>query len=216
MRKNKMMRVASALLVAVLLTTCAISGTFAKYTTTGTGTDTARVAKWGVTVNAQGSAFANTYATDDQTVVGTIANSVVGGNSAKVIAPGTSGTMVAASISGTPEVAVKVTYEATVTLEGWTASNAYYCPLEITMGSDTLKGTDYTSSTEFASAIKDKIDALTNTYAAGTDLSTQAANAISWEWAFEGNDDAKDTALGNADTAPTISITMKVTVTQVN
>ena len=47
MRKNKMMRLASALLVAVLLSTCAISGTFAKYVTSSTGTDKARVAYWG-------------------------------------------------------------------------------------------------------------------------------------------------------------------------
>ena len=47
-----MMRVASALLVAVLLSTCAISGTFAKYVTEGSGSDTARVAKFGVTVTA--------------------------------------------------------------------------------------------------------------------------------------------------------------------
>ena len=46
MKKNRMMRVASALLVAVLLTTCAISGTFAKYVSTATGEDAARVAYW--------------------------------------------------------------------------------------------------------------------------------------------------------------------------
>ena len=43
MKKNIMMRVASALLIAVLLTTCAISGTFAKYVSTASGSDTARV-----------------------------------------------------------------------------------------------------------------------------------------------------------------------------
>ena len=53
MKKNRMMRVASALLVAVLLTTCAISGTFAKYVTTESGSDFARVAKWGVNVEAE-------------------------------------------------------------------------------------------------------------------------------------------------------------------
>ena len=47
MKKNTMMRVASALLVAVLLTTCAISGTFAKYVSSAETSDTARVAKWG-------------------------------------------------------------------------------------------------------------------------------------------------------------------------
>lgn len=45
MRKNRMMRAASALLVAVLMTTCTISGTFAKYVTSADSTDTARVAK---------------------------------------------------------------------------------------------------------------------------------------------------------------------------
>jgi hypothetical protein len=47
MKKNKMMRLASLLLVCVLLTTSVISGTFAKYTTSYTANDTARVAKWG-------------------------------------------------------------------------------------------------------------------------------------------------------------------------
>ena len=46
MKKNRMMRLASILLVCVLLTTSVISGTFAKYTSTVAATDTARVAKW--------------------------------------------------------------------------------------------------------------------------------------------------------------------------
>ncbi len=213
MKKNKMMRVASALLVAVLLTTCAISGTFAKYTTTGTGTDTARVAKWGVEVTTEGAnAFSDKYtnSTNAETVVS------AGGANDKVVAPGTSGSMVAVTVSGKPEVAVKVTYEATVTLTGWNVNNTYYCPLEITVGTDTLKGTDYSSSTEFANAVKAKIDALTSEYDANTDLSTKVANEISWKWAFEGNDDDKDTALGNLETAPTIALSVKVTVTQVD
>ena len=52
MKKNKMMRLASFLLIAVLVSTSAISGTYAKYTTSGFAEDQARVAKWGVTVAA--------------------------------------------------------------------------------------------------------------------------------------------------------------------
>ena len=52
MKKNKMMRLASFLLVATLLTTSMISGTFAKYVTEGSASDSARVAKWGVEVEA--------------------------------------------------------------------------------------------------------------------------------------------------------------------
>lgn len=47
MKKNKAMRLASALLVLTLLTTCAISSTFAKYVTEAKGSDKARVAYWG-------------------------------------------------------------------------------------------------------------------------------------------------------------------------
>ena len=48
MKKNKVMRFASLLLIATLLTTSVISGTFAKYTTSDSAQDTARVAKFGV------------------------------------------------------------------------------------------------------------------------------------------------------------------------
>ena len=58
MKKNKMMRIASVLLVAVLLSTCAISGTFAKYTSEATATATATVAKWDIKLDS--NAFEDT------------------------------------------------------------------------------------------------------------------------------------------------------------
>ena len=48
MKKNKRMRTASGLMIAALLTTSMISGTFAKYTTADAAQDSARAAKWGV------------------------------------------------------------------------------------------------------------------------------------------------------------------------
>ena len=121
MKKNKALRAASALLVLTLLTTSIIGGTFAKYTTSGIGTDSARVAKWGVTVNSTSNAFATEYNTDDTSVSGTIAKSVVtangtGADGKKLVAPGTSGNLLATSITGTPEVAVKVTTSAELKL----------------------------------------------------------------------------------------------------
>ena len=77
MMKNKMMRAASILLVAVLLSTCAISGTFAKYVTTASGTDTARVAKWGVVITANGNLFNKTYAFKKDNQIATETNSVI-------------------------------------------------------------------------------------------------------------------------------------------
>ena len=71
-KKNWTMRAAVLMLVLVLITSCFVGGTFAKYVTSGSGTDSARVAKFGVTVTASGDLFAKEYATDDQTVVGTV------------------------------------------------------------------------------------------------------------------------------------------------
>ena len=220
MKKNKMMRIASVLLVAVILTTCAISGTFAKYVTSGNGSNNARVAKFGVTVTGTADTFKETYAKDD-TGFTLAANTVV--STEDVVAPGTSGSMAAFTITGTPEVAVRVAFAGTLELgDKWEdEGNAYYCPIEVTVGDATFKGTSYASADEFEAAVNAKIATYSKDYAAGTDLSTIGgdAPAISWNWAFEGNDNDKDTYLGNqaaAGNAATISLDVTATVTQID
>ena len=220
MKKNKMMRIASVLLVAVILTTCAISGTFAKYVTSGNGSDNARVAKFGVTVTGTADTFKETYAKDD-TGFTLAANSVV--STEDVVAPGTSGSMAAFTITGTPEVAVRVAFAGRLELgDKWEdEGNAYYCPIEVTVGDATFKGTSYASADEFEAAVNAKIATYSKDYAAGTDLSTIGgdAPAISWNWAFEGNDNDKDTYLGDqaaAGNAATISLDVTATVTQID
>ena len=107
MKKNRMMRLASGLLVAVLATTSMISGTYAKYVTTTSATDTARVAKWGVTVAATKNLFDETYVKDDEEAVFEGDFSVDENDDVNVVAPGTKGSMYF-SIDGMPEVAVDV------------------------------------------------------------------------------------------------------------
>ncbi|MDE5984394.1 MAG: hypothetical protein K2H13_03980 [Eubacterium sp.] len=220
MKKNKMMRIASALLVLCLLTTCVISGTFAKYVTSNDGSDSARVAKFGVSVTVSGSTFAKEYATDDKDVVGAIANSVVSSTEENVVAPGTSGKMVDVVITGTPEVAVNVNYEATVDLTGWEDEEGnYYCPLEITVGSTKLEGLKYDDAEAFAAAVKAEIEKASANYEANTDLSTAAIPSVSWSWAFDTNDDVKDTYLGDqaaAGNAATVELSVAATVTQID
>lgn len=227
MKKNIMMRVASALFVSVLLSTCAISNTFAKYVSTGSSENSARVAKWGVTVTGTPDMFANEYTKDDNSF--TLAtNTVV--STEDVVAPGTGGTMTKFSITGTPEVAVRVNFTGELELgDNWKDNNdSYYCPIEITVGDTTFKGTSYASASEFENAVNDKIATFSKDYAANTDLSTIGADApsISWAWAFEDNDDVnkdvkdvKDTYLGNqaaAGNAATISLNVTATVTQID
>lgn len=112
MRKNKMMRLASALLVLTLLTTSIISGTFAKYTTQDSAGDVARVAKWGVVLQAAGSLYGTNYQESSNTITnGTEGISVKGTQIAdtNVIAPGTKNeTGMSFSINGTPEVSTFV------------------------------------------------------------------------------------------------------------
>ena len=59
--KNKFLKIASLLVVVFLITTCVIGTTFAKYTTGASGSDSARIAKWGIEVSASGSLFGKNY-----------------------------------------------------------------------------------------------------------------------------------------------------------
>ena len=115
MKKNRMMRLASALLVAVLLTTCAISGTFAKYVTTASATDTARVAKWGVRFIVGSDLFDEYYNKDAAGYTG-MTLSVDSDSDPKVnlVAPGTAGDGYTFTTDGTkPEVSYRVTFKTT-------------------------------------------------------------------------------------------------------
>ena len=103
-RKNHTLKLAGILLALVLVTSCFVGGTFAKYVTEGTGSDSARVARFGVTVTANGTMFAKEYDTDTENVKGTIAKSVVSDKTddKNLVAPGTSGNMVSMTLAGKP------------------------------------------------------------------------------------------------------------------
>ena len=233
MKKNRMMRLASGLLVAVLLTTCAISGTFAKYVTSDSGSDFARVAKWGVTVEADSfDMFTDKYETDDTTFTGSY--SVESADGKDVFAPGTKGTFADFAIKGTPEVAVDVAVVATVEVSGdWVVNGDFYCPIVITVGDTAICGLAYDNAADFAKAIKDELEGKSAQHAPNQDLSAIDANFdISWEWAFEDADhvalncdcaagaqtDAKDTVLGDKAVAGDlkIAIGVEISVTQID
>ena len=240
MMKNKAMRIAAGAGVTTLLTMSVISGSFAKYSTSGTGTDSARAAKFGVTVTANGTMFASEYATDDE-AVGTIAKSVIssGGEDDHVVAPGTKGELLNATITGKPEVAVKVSYEPTLTLNGWEYTDedsnlsTEYFPIIFKVGdkkygitgmkdSAGIKITNGSANVEaLKTAVENAIRAYSKNYAANTDLALVAPDYVnvSWEWAYNGNSDEKDTYLGDqaaANKASTVELSMKTTVTQID
>ena len=238
-KKNRTLRAAVLMLALVLITSCFVGGTFAKYVTSGDAGDNARVAKWGVSITAHdtGDVFAKEY----DAIAGQD-NTVVAGGEYKVIAPGTKRDNAAlVTLSGKPEVSVKVTYNAEhFSLTGnWIGdeNNTFYCPLIIkvtgkvgdAVKTETINCVEKTSAAEVETAVKNAVAACSATYGPNTDLSTVAGDGlkISWEWPFEGTanqgqTDAKDTYLGNqAATAtgldiPAIHVPVTATVTQID
>ena len=230
MKKGVFPRIAAVLMILTLLSTCVISGTFAKYVTEGSTTATARVAKWGVTINGTvgegtGSPFKNEYAAADPE--GTGLTMSVSADTA-VIAPGTSGVLGTVGVSGTPEVAVQITFadpeEGQILDLGdaWMVEGAFYCPLIFTVGDgddNKIDGSTFDNVDALEKAVAEKIVGKNTYFAAGQDLSTAEVAGgvtIAWEWPFSTSkdNDKKDTAL--ADTGASITFNLAVTVEQVN
>ena len=218
-KKNRVLRFAFIALMFTLVSGILMMGTLAKYVTTGSGSDTARVAKWGVAVDASSAdgLFKTEYAKDDSSYTLT-ANSVVAAS--KVVAPGTSGTLTDVAITGTPEVACRIAFNVDATnsvLAGWVDSNGVaYEPIVWTLtGPSGVIATDGT----FADLLA-KLNAVSVDVAPGTDLSTvgMGSYVIGWSWPFSTSsaNDVNDTFLGNLTTAPTITLAFDVTVTQID
>ncbi len=205
MKKNKFMRVAAVLLILCLATTCAISSTFAKYTTSNTGSDSARVAKWG---------FADETITIDLFDATYDSGAVAAANgSDKVVAPGTTGS---ATILLYPAatVAPEVAYSFTLAVDKAAGTN------DDLMGKLvwTLDGTKVGTNGTFAE-LQSAVAALSNAQVAANSLPKKGSAdltqiEIGWTWAFDG-DDATDTDLGQGGSA-TAGITLTVTATQLD
>ena len=199
MKKNAMLKIAAVLLVAVLLTTCAISSTFAKYVS---GADdfnrVARVAKWGVTsvTTTSGNLFDKSYVTgDNKAIIDTQADLYL-------LAPGTSGSIVITNnLTGTPEVSGIVDYTCTADADtGCVASD------------DLLDRINLTIQTQKGSVVSEKknVDTVDDLVAAINNLDTKFdPNAsldeediiitIEWNWPIgtSTTEDTADTNLGN-------------------
>ena len=226
MKKMNTTKLMAVLVALCLITSTFVGSTLAKYVTDGTANDTARVAKWGVTVTSVNAAdstmFKKEYAKDDNTF--TLAANTVVSTTDDVIAPGTKGDLADVVVAGTPEVAVRVTYEPTLTLTGWEVDSNEYCPLVIKVEETEYKidGVNINNIAELKQAVEDAIKACKNDYVAneaiayGTDAPT-----VSWSWPFStsAENDVKDTALGNeaaSGTAATIELTIRTVATQID
>jgi len=232
-KKNWALRIMVLALAFTLLSTCLLSNTLAKYITTANGSDTARVAKWGIEITSNLVIFDTEFATDNEDYDETITLSVLSGNSDNVFAPGTTKTINLASITGTPEVAFEVKfsvdpasgYTSTGTLSSnglWTVDNGNeeYEPIKWTLSQNgtAVSGAEDVTFAELVTAL----EGFSAHYAPGVDASTLLSDIeIKWDWVFSVDDatDEKDTDLGNQAAAGIINsvlLDLEIQVVQID
>ena len=229
MKKNKIMRFASAIMVMTLLSTCMVGGTFAKYVTEASSSDKARVAYWGFQADNSmelKDLFADAY--------GTTVDSVDG---ADVIAPGTAGEVefvfawdeeVSAYGSEVDVTGPEVAYTFTVSTEGsvcddlikdnsniqWKLDSGEWGTWDKLMSEIAALSGDSTGTAQYDP------NTLPVAFTAGDDSHT-----IYWQWLIDDGSDTKDaeenpqnvkdTAMGNAAELDDVAITITITATQI-
>lgn len=242
MKKNRTMRVATLLMVLTLITSCFVGGTFAKYTTSSTVNDSARVAYWGFDSSAYVAIdmFDGIYTNDaNETTVDS-------SNEDNVIAPGTSkttqfgfgytpkGAEVNALTAGeiaAPEVAYTFTVNAECVGDYDALDNNPN--FRWTLQPDgAAQATSYATVEQLLAAIEalsGNADGVQE-YGPGelpTNFDAAEKHTIGWVWDFETADDtttadenemntqdAADTAMGNAQNLDDVTFTITITATQ--
>lgn len=198
MKRNKIFVFGLVAAFVAILSLTLVSSTWAKYTSTVTGSDSARVAKWAFSFDGKNDADLTKTITLDlfDTVLdsdGATESDVKTGTDETIIAPGTKGTGTF-SLKNTGEVNAKAIVTFTVTNEG-------NIPVKFTnaAGIELVANGDVYTLGE----VELQMDAT-----AAQDLT------LNWEWPFDGTD-ATDTSLGIKGT-DTIEVTVTVVFTQVD
>jgi len=186
----KKMSMFALLLAAVVATSYSVSGTYAKYTSSKEGTDSARVAKWGINMENTVNLFKSDYTdvkSDD-----------------KVVAPGTEGSYTF-TIDGAPET--NYTLDVVVTGTDNIGQIVY------TLDKDTQNAKEFNTIEDLADAIE-AIYVPGKVYAANT--TSESEHTIGWYWTFEEDEanNTTDTNLGNKDVLDTVELTVKITAVQ--
>ena len=198
--KKKVIIVAAMVLLLATVLVMSMS-TFAKYTSTATtDANTAVVAKWGLTLQADvDDLFGSEYGeADGETKLATVGNGVnVIANSA-VVAPGTTGSMTF-TVDGVADVSAQVKFALNMTSE---IGIGTYKPVKWTL---TIGGVDVV-----ANGTVDAINTYFNSNAEALTIEQGAVvdateYTLTWAWAFDnGENNANDTLLGQAAAGETV------------
>ncbi len=241
-KRSIMIRVMAVLSVVMMFTMCFVGGTFAKYTSSGSGSDSARVAKWSFKVGGTDVATENEFTFDLFNTVkdtGDANETDINPTDGTIIAPGTQGSF-----------ALVLTNESEVTAQyaiDYTVTNTNNIPVEFS-----VDGTNWSSElTDVTASLQAKNDTNSDTttitirwrwvfenytkvadtsgtpdpstryYTKGgetytaTDFPLASFEAETEYYTFDSTRDTSDTALGTAGTAK-VTVNASITVTQVD
>lgn len=211
-KNNRKTAVIVMLLLALIALMCFGGYTFSKYVTSGKGSGTANVAKWGYTASVDTTnLFGKEYklaTTNVSTVNGTGTINVKADttNERNLVAPGTTGSMTF-KVGGKAEVKARlymgITPNHDVVLKIQKAGEAeiVYNPVKWTLKKNgtVVPGAQSVTLIEIADKLNHEPVSVGGTYEAGTEV-TETTYELSWEWAFEGTETFTGITVNELDT----------------
>lgn len=200
MKNNKLAKFMALVLLVTLLAVILVSGTYAKYTTSATGSDSAAVARWNITLNGE-DISKGTQKTFKLGLFDTINDTDFTSEDSDVtagkIAPGTTGKFEIAKLINNSDVNAQ--YKITYSIDN---NNI---PLEFSKDKNAAdsewKSLSEFSMNDFVALAKDSTEGV-------------STGTIYWRWKFERNDDSADTDFGI--NTPKVVVTATITVEQVD
>lgn len=194
-RSSMMVRLVAVLAVTMMFTMCFVGGTFAKYTSSATGTNSTTVAKWDIKVNDTNITTSDNFTFDlFNTVKDTNGNPETDmyPNNGDIIAPGTRGSF---------DIVIKNDSQVNATYAiDYTVTNSADIPVKFSV--DGINWFDDINSLDVRSV--------------AINMGDTATVKVRWMWEFERTGgDATDTSLGSAATA-TLTVAANVTATQID
>ena len=195
-RSSMMVRLVAVLAVTMMFTMCFVGGTFAKYTSSATGTDSATVAKWSFKVGETDIATTNTFAFD---LFKTIKDS--NGTADETDMSPVDGTIIAPGTRGSFDIVIKNDSQVNATYAiDYTVTNTNNIPVKFS-----VDGTNWFDDINYLDVRSVAIN-----------MGATATVTVQWMWEFERIDgDTQDTTLGSAASA-TLTVSAAVSAIQVD
>lgn len=203
---NNITKFAIFVLAITMVVFIIVSGTYAKYTSQASGSDTATVAKWSILVGNK--EIANATA---QTVSFDLFNTIYDSNGTDTESDVKSGKLIAPGTSGKFDLTIKNASEVNASCAISFKNSNTTIPIEFS-----TDGTNWTNDIATLASSDTKIA-----------MNATSTMTVQWRWAYEGSSsasftntqtDTSDTALGIAaqTAAPTATITATIVATQVD